>query len=80
MLPQQRCTEIVAHRGASALWGEFRQQIFLTQSREEREGKRFLWLFHAFAAGSFFSTGIQTSLRSLRLCGFAASREKCICP
>ena len=26
-------------RGASAGWGEFRQQIFLTRSREEREGK-----------------------------------------
>jgi hypothetical protein len=27
---------------ASTVWGEFRQQIFLTRSREERKGKRSL--------------------------------------
>jgi hypothetical protein len=54
--------------GASAVGGEFRQQIFLTRSRKEREGKRFLWV----SAPSLEEDSSATEFRPLRvLCGFA---------
>jgi hypothetical protein len=56
-----------ATTGASAVWGELQQQIFLTRSREEREGKRFLWLVPLFEEDSS-----ATEFRPLRvLRGFA---------
>jgi hypothetical protein len=55
---------------ASAAWGEFRQQIFLTRSRKERE-RNFFVLFMFFAREKFFGDDDQISSRSSRLRGCA---------
>jgi hypothetical protein len=53
---------------ASDVWGKFRQQIFLTRSREEREGKT----FYGFSAPSFEEVSSAMEFKPLRLlCGFA---------
>jgi hypothetical protein len=54
--------------GASAGWGKLRQQIFLTQSREEREGKSFC-CFYAPSLKEYSSATEFGPLRVLR--GFA---------
>jgi hypothetical protein len=58
---------VIGTQGAAALWGKFRQQIFLTRSREEREEKSFLWRIRALLE----EVSSATEFRSLRvLCGF----------